>query len=135
MFFFIFDSATVLYVYEFNWSTNPTFVFCANHVMSCFVLTLPSNSVNKRQTTVTMNQIFTQKGFLFQIHFTFVMVFPITENWHSVLLPVWMNFSKFPNLSWNRYIYATRNTSMLSRASVEIRPRSQSLLWSKYIHT
>jgi hypothetical protein len=48
---------------------------------------------NKGQTTVTVNQILTQKWFLFQnmkdssLNFTLVTVFSITENGHTALLP------------------------------------------------
>jgi hypothetical protein len=50
-------------------------------------------SANKRQTTVTMNHISTQKWFLFQnikdsLDLIFVMVLSITDNGHTALLPV-----------------------------------------------
>jgi hypothetical protein len=52
-----------------------------------------ANPPNKRQTTVTVNQILTQKWFLLQnikekIHLTFVIVFSITKNGHTALLSV-----------------------------------------------
>jgi hypothetical protein len=47
----------------------------------------PSRSANKRQTTVTINQILTQNWFLLQ-NLTFVFVFSVTENRPTALLPV-----------------------------------------------
>jgi hypothetical protein len=57
-------------------------------------------SVNKRQTTVTIYQILTQKWFLLQnikyllLNLTFIMMFSITVNGRTTLLPVCPSFGK-----------------------------------------
>jgi hypothetical protein len=84
----------------------------------CHIFRIFVNSANKRQTTVTMNQILTQKWFLLQnikdssLNLTFVIVFSITENGHTALLPVCPSFTKNFKL---KQVYATKNTSMHSR--------------------
>jgi hypothetical protein len=66
----------------------------------CQIFRIFANSANKRQTTVTIDQILTQKWFLLQkikdssLDFTFVMMFSITKIEHAALLPVWPSFGK-----------------------------------------
>jgi hypothetical protein len=97
--------------------------------------TVLANSANKCQPTVTMNQILTQNWFLLQnikdssLNLTFAMVFSTTENGHTALLPVWPVSAKISKFKLKQ-VYATKNTSIHSRVSVDIRvrPKSQRLL-------
>jgi hypothetical protein len=58
------------------------------------------------------------------------MMFLIMDTGHTALLPVWSVLSK--NFKFKlKEVNATKNTSMHSRASVEVSPKSQTLLQSK----